>query len=263
MKIVIENYVPRINPLFEGCEVWGNLRPDWLNLGWNFDSAKYGPPIPMGRGECNTYVTRDYKSIFNTVARMVGYEEVLQYFATGDIYWKSKDVLDLVADIYVRLNKSIIGLYGPRLKYAFMGDDVAYNTGLMMSPKAYEKWIMPHHARMIELYHESDIEVVFHSDGDIHELIPCLKEIGVDYLHPIETVGAMDLGAALEVMDGRVIYRLDEKKLLWIATAGASNLVELSHQWPNFRVSVWPQLMDSDEGRETFKRAREKLEDSD
>jgi uroporphyrinogen decarboxylase len=69
-----------------------------------------------------------------------------------------------------------------------LGDDVAMQTGLLMSRKMYRAWFKPRLARVILAARERnpDIRVWYHSDGKINDLIPDLIETGVDILNPVQ-----------------------------------------------------------------------------
>lgn len=70
----------------------------------------------------------------------------------------------------------------------YVGDDVAMQTGLMMSRKLWLKWLKPRLQKVIEAARQikPDILVQYHSDGKINDLIPDLIEAGVDILNPVQ-----------------------------------------------------------------------------
>ena len=68
------------------------------------------------------------------------------------------------------------------------GDDVAMQTGLLMSRKMWRQWFRPRLARVIEAARaeKPDIIIEYHSDGKINDLIPDLIETGIDVLNPVQ-----------------------------------------------------------------------------
>lgn len=70
----------------------------------------------------------------------------------------------------------------------YVGDDVAMQTGLMMSRKLWVKWLKPRLKRVIEAARliKPDLLVQYHSDGKINDLIPDLIEVGIDILNPVQ-----------------------------------------------------------------------------
>jgi uroporphyrinogen decarboxylase len=79
-------------------------------------------------------------------------------------------------------------------------DDCAFKGGLMFSPDTYRELVAPHYARMKEVL---DIPWLFHSDGDISEVVPILIELGVTGVHPFENT-AMDIRAAKKKFGGEI-----------------------------------------------------------
>lgn len=70
----------------------------------------------------------------------------------------------------------------------FLGDDVAMQTGLMISPKMYRQWFKPYHTRVILAAKQAnpDVLIQYHSDGMINKLVPDLLEAGIDILNPVQ-----------------------------------------------------------------------------
>lgn len=68
------------------------------------------------------------------------------------------------------------------------GDDVGMQTGMMMSPTVWRRWLKPRLAQVIAAAHKAnpDLLVFYHSDGNIRPIIPELIEIGVQVLNPVQ-----------------------------------------------------------------------------
>ena len=69
-----------------------------------------------------------------------------------------------------------------------LGDDVAMQTGLLMSKRMHRQWFKPRLARVIQAAREvnPEIKIWYHSDGKINDLVPDLIEVGVDILNPVQ-----------------------------------------------------------------------------
>ena len=69
-----------------------------------------------------------------------------------------------------------------------LGDDVATQKGMMMSPAVWRKWLKPRWNEVIQSVREvnTDVHIFYHSDGDVREIIPDLIEIGVTVLNPVQ-----------------------------------------------------------------------------
>ena len=64
----------------------------------------------------------------------------------------------------------------------------------MVSPAALRKYVFPWVRKIAEIAHQADLPIIFHSDGNLTEVIGDLIEAGIDALHPIEPQ-AMDIMA--------------------------------------------------------------------
>jgi uroporphyrinogen decarboxylase len=84
-------------------------------------------------------------------------------------------------------------------KYAYiirMGDDLASQNSLLVSPRMYRKFIKPYQKELFDFIHaRTEAKIWFHSCGSIVKLIPDLIEIGVDLLNPVQ-VSAKDMDTA-------------------------------------------------------------------
>jgi len=69
-----------------------------------------------------------------------------------------------------------------------IGDDIATQEALMVSPPMYRERIKPHHAAAIAAAREviPDLPVSYHSDGRLTELLPDLIDIGVTAINPVQ-----------------------------------------------------------------------------
>jgi uroporphyrinogen decarboxylase len=75
----------------------------------------------------------------------------------------------------------------------FLVEDLGMNTGLMFSPRAYERVVFPAHQRLGEYLHRHGIAYFIHTDGDIRALIPRLIQAGVQVLQPMEAKSHLDV----------------------------------------------------------------------
>lgn len=75
----------------------------------------------------------------------------------------------------------------------FLGDDIAYKNGLLFSPAFLRRTFLPMLKRCIEPLHEAGIRVIFHSDGNLWQILDDLLEAGIDGLNPLEPIAGMEL----------------------------------------------------------------------
>ena len=68
------------------------------------------------------------------------------------------------------------------------GDDVGMQHKLMMHPDMWREWLKTRWAKVWKAAKEikPDIQIWYHSDGNIEDIIPDLIEIGLDILNPVQ-----------------------------------------------------------------------------
>ena len=77
----------------------------------------------------------------------------------------------------------------------FLGDDIAFNSGPLLSPQWLREHYFPRLARVVAAWHAKGIRVLFHSDGNLNLILDDLVEAGIDGLNPIEVLAGMDVAA--------------------------------------------------------------------
>ncbi len=89
---------------------------------------------------------------------------------------------------------------GDLLDMVKIGDDLGSQVGLLMSPAMYRRILKPIHADLIAFIKaRTTAPVVFHTDGDVYDLLPDFIEIGVDVLNPVQaSAGGMSDFAGLK-----------------------------------------------------------------
>ena len=104
-----------------------------------------------------------------------------------------------------------------------LGDDIAMQTGMLLSPKMWRKWFKPRLAAVIDAAREikPDILVQYHTDGDCRAVIPDLIETGVDILNPVQP----------ECMDPVAIKKIYGDQLSFSGTIGTQTT--LPHGTPD------------------------------
>ncbi len=79
------------------------------------------------------------------------------------------------------------------VKFLYTGDDVAYNSGPIISPTTFDEIFMPELRRIIGAYKDMGFYVLKHSDGNIMPLLSRYLDVGFDVLDPIDPIAGMDL----------------------------------------------------------------------
>jgi len=114
----------------------------------------------------------------------------------------------LIERMYTRIAEIQSGVVERALEHRSVGliwhaDDMAYKTGLMVSPRLLRRHIFPVYTRLNAECHRRDIPVVFHSDGDMSAVIEDIIGAGFDAFNPIEPL-VMDIRALKKQVAGRL-----------------------------------------------------------
>lgn len=68
----------------------------------------------------------------------------------------------------------------------WLGDDLAYTNGLMVSPQFLRSHVFPHYTEISRLCSRYDKLFIHHSDGDKSEVLQDLVDCGIHAIHPNE-----------------------------------------------------------------------------
>ena len=101
--------------------------------------------------------------------------------------------------IFEKVGRIVSEIFGklanhPSVGAIWLSSDIAFGTSLMVSPESLRKYVFPWVKKIAEIAHQADLPMIFHSDGNLTEVIGDLIEAGIDALHPIEPQ-AMDIKA--------------------------------------------------------------------
>jgi uroporphyrinogen decarboxylase len=70
---------------------------------------------------------------------------------------------------------------------------MAFRTSTMCSPAMYRDIIWPDHKRLADWAHERGMKFIYHTDGQVNEVIDLYLEAGFDCLQPLESKAGMDV----------------------------------------------------------------------
>lgn len=134
----------------------------------------------------------DYAIVLNLPVGIVHECQFLRGFAEWlvDLYTNPEfacRMMDLVADIWIRIAENALEAVGNNIDVIMWGDDVAMQQATFMSPEMYRELIKPRHKRMVAaLKSRSNAKINYHCCGSVYALIEDLIDIGIDALNPIQ-----------------------------------------------------------------------------
>ncbi len=144
---------------------------------------------------------------FQTASHLRGTERFLMDLALDEAFAETliRHVTDTI-DGLLRRYLEAGGRYFDMIELP--GDDYASNENTLISLRMFRRYFKPALRRLVETVkgYRDDLVVMFHSDGMIAPLLPDLIEIGVDVVHPLEPVPAMDLAAVKAEFGQRLTF---------------------------------------------------------
>ena len=114
----------------------------------------------------------------------------------------------LVEELFRRIGELYLEVYTraaefPNVAGFWIGDDLAYTEGLMLSPDVFRRNLFPFYEAVGDMCRQKEMVFIFHSDGRLWEVLEDLIAIGINALHPIEPK-AMDIVEVKERTRGRL-----------------------------------------------------------
>jgi uroporphyrinogen decarboxylase len=163
--------------------------------------ARYRPPDP-GRDELYEHAEwtvgelggeywiagTTMMTIFGTAWALRGYEQLLMDFVA------EPDLAQEILEIPLRYHRAAAErLTRIGVDMIWLGDDIGHQSGLVMSPRHWRRFLKPRMADLIASLKAINPRVViaYHTDGCVYDVIADLIEIGVDVLNGVQP-SAMD-----------------------------------------------------------------------
>ena len=152
---------------------------------------------------------------YHNVADLFGMEQYFIKMHTDPVVVRA--VTDRVCEFYYEANERFFAAAGDLVDGFFFGNDLGCQAGLVCSPRDLETFVFPWLRRFAEQGRRHGYQVVVHSCGSVHRLIPWMIEAGVDCLHPLQA-RARDMEAERLAKDfqGRLAFLggIDTQELL-------------------------------------------------
>lgn len=106
----------------------------------------------------------------------------------------NKELIDLM---FEKVRSIVYGVFKNLMDFDFIDaiwfcDDIAYATGLMVSPDILRYYVFSNYKKMAKICHDRNMPVIYHSDGNLWEVMDDIISTGIDAIHPIEPK-AMDI----------------------------------------------------------------------
>jgi len=147
------------------------------------------------------------QGIFETAFLLRGFGNFLEDLALRENL--VKELLSRICDFMIGLYDHFLSAVGEYVQVVIVGDDVAMQDRLLISPSLYRKLVKPFHSKLWSfITNQTEAYLFFHSCGSVYPLIPDFIELGVDILNPVQ-VSAADMSTL------RLKKEFGEKLAFW------------------------------------------------
>ncbi len=157
-----------------------------------------------------------YGGIYECAWWMRGFETF-----TVDMYRRpefTEALLDRILDLYLDFYDEYLDEVGPYLQIVDYNDDIGMQTGPLISPVMFRRYLKPRYKRIFDLIHsKTSAKLFLHSCGSCYPFIPDLIEIGLEVLNPIQPLAAkMEIGGLKREFGDRLTFHggIDIQRLI-------------------------------------------------
>jgi uroporphyrinogen decarboxylase len=101
------------------------------------------------------------------------------------------DQPDLIKAIVQRVADVVIGAAAHVAAFEnvgmfFLGDDMGFYSGTLVSPKVLRDYIFPYHRKLVDTVHAQDRPILLHSCGNLEKVMDDIIDVGFDAKHSFE-----------------------------------------------------------------------------
>lgn len=155
-----------------------------------------------------------------------------------------------MVDFYMASSRRIFEEAGDLIDIFFIGNDLGSQTGPLLGPELFNRFLRPHLKRFVDLGHAYGLKVQMHCCGGFEPLFPMLIDAGLDALHAIQPdCHGMALAAIKAAYGDRIVLngaidshhvliegtpesvRESTREVLEIMMPGGGYVAGASHDW--------------------------------
>ncbi len=151
--------------------------PEWMDVSQvRADARRYGGEYAILGG--------DWSPFWHDAIDLLDFDGLIY------LMYDEPEIVDAVmgytADYYLEVSRRIFEAAGDAIDVFFIGNDFGAQTGPMLSPVLFRRFILPHLRRFVDLGHEFGKLVVLHCDGSIRLLLPDMIAAGIDGVQSVQ-----------------------------------------------------------------------------
>ena len=112
-----------------------------------------------------------------------------------------------LVDYYAAVSERIFQAAADVIDIFFIGNDFGSQTGPLLPPDLFRRFVLPHLARLIDLGHAYGLKVMLHCCGGFAPLIPLMIEASLDGLHAVQPCcRGMNLSELKTAFGDRIVF---------------------------------------------------------
>ena len=192
VKSWLHSYDPpcTLSPAIDGWSDWKRVRPTLSPSPEKFNNPSAEAEYRAARAAGHFTAITPAEPMWFVIHLTMGFERGLMALASEG---------DLVEDMIGTYSDYVLGMLTMTVERGFEFDalwfwsDLCYRNGMLFSPEAARRFVLPHWKRFGRFAHEHGMRFLFHCDGHVGELIPLLMEAGCDAIHPLEARAGNDV----------------------------------------------------------------------
>jgi uroporphyrinogen decarboxylase len=94
--------------------------------------------------------------------------------------------MERLGEVHLANLEKVLRQAGDQIDVVYFYDDLASQNGLLLSRTMYDRFIRPHHQRIIDIAARFGKPTMMHCCGSIYPLLPQLLEMGLAVLNPVQ-----------------------------------------------------------------------------
>jgi uroporphyrinogen-III decarboxylase len=116
-------------------------------------------------------------------------------------------LLEHIVGYYEEASRHIFAEAGDLIDIFFIGNDFGSQTGPLLGPELFNRFILPHLKRLINLGHDQNLFVQLHCCGGFEPLLPAMIKAGLDAVHAIQPCcHGMDLRSLKQQYGDKIVF---------------------------------------------------------
>lgn len=153
-------------------------------------------------------------SFFGWARDLVGVENLLLAFYDQPelIHAINRHQLYFIKELYSRILRD-----GVQFDFIFCWEDMSYKNGPLISPALVREFMLPYYRELIGFFcgiNGRRHKFLLDSDGDVLQLIPLFRDVGIDGILPFEVAAGMDIvKIAMQFPDLIIAGGIDKREI--------------------------------------------------